>query len=106
MQRDGLTVTESNYFTFARHAENIIPSYMATLLRGRGFLFIGFSPDSWEQRLLANTLLSKRKHAYDRCRTVGVSQDPLEAAFWKQQGVVPYDVNIHELDEHIEEVLL
>lgn len=105
MQRDGLTVTESNYFTFARHAETIIPSYLASLLRGRGFLFVGFSPESWEQRLLVNTLLSKRKHAHDRCHTVGVSQDPLEAAFWRQQGVVPYDVNLPELDGHIEEVL-
>ena len=106
LKRDALTVAESDYFTFARHAEEIIPSYLTGLLRGRGFLFIGLNPDSWEQRLLVNALLSKRTHASDDCYTVGVSRDLLEAAYWKKQRVHHYDVNLPELDEHIEEVLL
>jgi len=105
LKRDALTVTESDYFTFARYAQKIIPSYLSSLLRGRGFLFVGFSPDSWEQRLLVDGLLSKRTHASDECYTVGVSQDPLEVAYWQKQKVQHYDVNLPELDEHIEEVL-
>ena len=106
LKRDALTVAESDYFTFARYAEKIIPNYLTTLLRGRGFLFVGFSPDRWEQRLLVNALLSKRTHASDECYTIGVSQDPLEAAYWQKQKVQHYDVNLSELDDHIEEVLL
>ena len=106
LQRDALTVAESDYFTFARHAEKIIPSYLAGLLRGRGFLFVGYSPASWEQRLLVSALLSKRTHASDQCYTVGGSKDPLESAYWKKQHVHSYDVNLLELDGHIEEALL
>lgn len=107
LKRDALTVTESDYFKFARYAEKIIPSYLTSLLRGRGFLFVGFSPDSWEQRLMVNALLSKRNstNASDECYTVGVSHDPLEAAYWQKQKVQHYDVNLPELDEHLAEVL-
>lgn len=106
LKRDALTVSESDYFTFARYAEKIIPSYLAKQFRGRGFLFLGFSPASWEQRLLVNALLAKRKNANEGCFTVGTSRDPLEAAYWQKQKVQHYDVDLSQLDDHIEEALL
>lgn len=106
LKRDALTVSESDYFIFARYAEKIIPSYLAKQFRGRGFLFLGFSPASWEQRLLVGALLAKRKNANEGCFTVGASRDPLEVAYWQKQKVQHYDVDLSQLDDHIEEALL
>lgn len=105
LKRDALTVSESDYFTFARYAEKIIPNYLTKQFRGRGFLFLGFNPTSWEQRLMVNSLLAKRKNTNEGCFTVGVSNNPLESAYWQNLKVQHYDVDLSQLDDHIEEVL-
>lgn len=107
-QRESLTVTESDYFTFARYAEKMIPSYLAKHFKHKGFLFLGFSPKSWEERLLVNALLERRKNVYpkDPAYTVSTCQDPLEAAYWLGQQVQQHDMDLRKLAEYLEEALL
>lgn len=101
--RDALTLTESNYFAFAEHASKIIPDYLIRELRDREFLFIGFSPARWEDRLLAHALLLKRPTYSELCYTIGKASDPLQAAFWDNRNVRQSDMDFAELDRHLQE---
>lgn len=104
-QSDALTLAESNYFTFARYGEKIIPAYLARQFRDRGFLFLGFSPKSWEDRLLVNILLKKRQHSPEPCYTIGTTLDKMEAAYWDSCNVKEYQANLQELDKHLQEAV-
>ena len=101
-QSDSLLVSESNYFTFARHTDKIIPSYLVTLLIERSLMFIGFNPKSWEDRLLVTALLEKRSNSSELCYSTNISQDPLQSAYWDKQKVQQYDINIQRLDKELE----
>lgn len=104
-QSDALTLAESNYFTFARYGKKIIPAYLARQFRDRGFLFLGFSPKNWEDRLLVNTLLKKRQHSPEPCYTIGTTLDKMEAAYWDSCNVKEYQANLQELDKHLQEAV-
>ena len=105
LKRDSLTLSESHYFTFARHAEKMVPDYLTRHFRNRGFLFLGFRPQSWEERLLVTALLDKRKNATEPCYTVGIANDPIEEIYWASRNVRQYDVDMRTLDEHLAEAL-
>ena len=105
-QSDALTLAESNYFTFARYGKKIIPSYLSRQFRDRGFLFLGFSPKSWEDRLLVNTLLKKRQHSPEPCYTIGTAFDKMETAYWVSCNVKEHKAELTELDTHLEKVVL
>nr|CAA6826072.1 MAG: CobQ/CobB/MinD/ParA nucleotide binding domain-containing protein [uncultured Thiotrichaceae bacterium] len=103
LQQDALTLSESSYFSFARYADKIIPGYLARQLRNRGFLFVGYQPKDWEDRLLASALLEKR-NSQEPCYVIGDTSEPMETAFWKSRSVEPYPIDIRELDKYLEEV--
>ncbi|MGH8547980.1 MAG: HEAT repeat domain-containing protein [Methylococcales bacterium] len=85
LQKDALLLSESNFFTFARNADKIIPGYLIKHFQDRSFMFLGFSPKSWEDRLLVNILLEKRRYISTPCYTASTTDDPLEAAYWNSQ---------------------
>lgn len=99
--QDALTLMESDYFNFARYSDRIIPGYVAKQFRTREFLFIGFRPRFWEDRLLVNAILEKRSNVKRECMLIGDSRDEFEAAFWDNRQVRRYDISIHQLDEHL-----
>lgn len=105
IMRDALTLTESHYFNFARYAERIIPSYVARQLRNRGFLFVGYQPNHWEERLLAGALLERRQ-SQESCYVIGVSPDPLEDAYWTARNVKSHPISLSEFDRYLAEGLV
>lgn len=103
--RDALTLTESHYFNFARYAERIIPSYVARQLRNRGFLFVGYQPSHWEERLLAGALLERRQ-SQESCYVLGTSPDLLEDAYWAARNVKSHPISLSEFDRYLAEGLV
>ncbi|HRJ53453.1 MAG TPA: SIR2 family protein [Candidatus Thiothrix moscowensis] len=103
VRRDALTLSESNYFSFARYADKMIPGYLARQLRNRGFLFVGYRPREWEDRLLASALLEKRS-SQEPCYVIGETPEPLEAVYWESRNVKQYRIGIRELDRYLLEV--
>lgn len=110
LRRDAMTLSESNYFSFARYADRIIPDYLAHEFRCRGFLFIGYRPKEWEDRLLVSALLEKRRNAQEPCYVIGnapqTGEKPklLESAFWEHRNVKQYHVDFRELDAYLQGV--
>lgn len=107
-QREALTVAESDYFTFARYAEKMIPAYLAKHFKHKGFLFLGFSPTTWEERLVVSALLERRRKVYpnDPPYTVSANHNPLEDAYWLGQQVQQHYMDLRKLAEYLEEALL
>lgn len=101
---DALTLSETNYFTFAENASKIIPDFLTGHLNERAFLFMGFTPRNWEDRLLARVLLEKRRHSNHPCYTLGEPDDPLQLAYWKKQKVEFSNIDFKELDAHLQGV--
>lgn len=104
--RNSLTLSESNYFTFAESAGRIIPDYITRQFLDREFLFLGFTPANWEDRLLARTILLKRQNHPEPCYTIGKTNDPLQSIFWKKQKVHQYEMDFNELDHQLQEATL
>jgi len=108
LQRDAMTLLESHYFKFARYSDRIIPDYLARKFRNRGFLFIGYRPKEWEDRLLVTALLEKRRNAQEPCYVIGnvlqAGEQPslLESAFWERSEVKQYHFDFRELDAPLE----
>ena len=104
-RKDALTLSESNYLIFAENSREIIPSFLAEHLREREILFAGFTPRSWEDRLLVRILLSGRYKEDHLCSHMSESVDPLETAFWKKQNVEASGIDFNLLDEHLQEAV-
>ncbi len=105
--RNTIALTESDYFSFARHAEKIIPDYLAGQLLNRPLLFIGYRPRHWEDRLLASALLKKREFAGEPCyRLVTKGAEPMEDVFWDNNNVKRYDMDVRELERYLQGVMV
>lgn len=102
-QYDALTLSESSYFNFARHADKIIPDYLAQRWRNRDLLFIAYRAKDWEDRLLVSALLEKRS-AQKPCYVIGSQPEPLEQAYWEAHNVKQYPVKLPELESCLTEV--
>ena len=95
---------ESDFFKFARYADRIIPGYIAKQFRTRDFLFLGYKPRNWEDRLLANAILEKQRDLSSRnCLMIGECTDPFEKAYWDKRKVKRYNVNIRHLDKYLKQ---
>ncbi len=100
-QEEALTLSEEDYFTFARYMDRLIPASIVNALRGRGLLFLGYAPRQWEDRLIANALLHKRRY-HEPPYTVGVEIDRFIDTYWRQRKVERYPLSLPEFVRELE----
>jgi hypothetical protein len=92
-QHNILTLAEDNYFTFARHMDRLIPNYVVKQFATRGLFFLGYSPRNWEDRLLVNAILDKRRHQqYEPAHVITQESDPFVRAYWDSRSVHRYEI--------------
>jgi hypothetical protein len=102
-QQNALTLSEENYFTFARYIDKLIPSYIVRQFIGRGFWFLGYTPTHWEDRLIANTILYRRRHQTEPAYAVSQNATRFEETYWERHGVRRYAFSLKEFVERLEE---
>ena len=100
-RNDALTLMESDYFNFARYADRIIPSYISSQFRTKDFMFVGFRPRFWEDRLLVNAIFEQRYSQNRKRILIGSSASEMEKAYWESRQVRGDGISIHQLDEHL-----
>ncbi len=101
-QDNTLTVAEQNYFTFARYVDKLIPDYLVNEFARKGLVFLGFSPDEWEDRLIASTLLNKRHPGAEPPYVIGQIKDPFKRAYWESLNVRRRQVDLQEFVHKLE----
>jgi hypothetical protein len=99
-QKDSLILSERDFFTFARYADKLIPSYIVRQLSGRGFWLLGQNPSSWEKRLVVDAILRKRGQE-DRPLTVYQNHDCFAKTYWEHHNVKAYQVDLGQFIESI-----
>ena len=104
-QGDALLLSEHDYFHFNRHVDKLLPHYIVRQLAGRGFWLLGYYPQSWEQRLLAETLFNARQHE-ERPLTVHADPDRFAKAYWTEHKVKNYPVALQEFVAGLQEALI
>jgi hypothetical protein len=81
---DTLTLSERDYFRFAKEFDKLMPDYLAAQLRGRSLWFLGHYPDTWEERLLIQVVHEK---APVSTLAVQPGAKPFAEAFWKARNI-------------------
>jgi len=101
-QQNALTLSEENYFTFARYMDKLIPNYVVKQFAGRGFWFLGYTPTHWEDRLIANALLYRRRHHIEPAYTVSNDINRFEETYWERHGVHRYALDLKDFVQKLE----
>jgi hypothetical protein len=96
-----LLLSERNYFDFARTIDKILPTYLGAKLGSRGFWFLGFAPDEWEDRLLASAILDARRSA-EPANVVRTATSKFETAYWESRGVRRHIFGLTQFVEQLE----
>lgn len=96
-----MMILETDFFAFSRHLEQLIPAYITRQFPGRGFLFLGYNLEEWQNRLIANAVLDKRTHRDDSSFAAWKDPTPYERAFWKSHHVDLYDMDLTQFVEKL-----
>lgn len=99
---DAVTISEDDYFAFARVIDRLMPSYIARHVRGKSLLFLGSSLHDWHDRLVMKAVIeTSRELSY----AVQEAPTPYEIAFWKYHRVESYRMSpnrfIEQLEKHL-----
>ncbi|MGD8588676.1 MAG: SIR2 family protein [Chromatiales bacterium] len=81
---DTLTLSERDYFRFAKEFDKLMPDYLAAQLKGRSLWFIGHYPDTWEERLLIQVVHEK---APVSTLAIHPGAKPFAEAYWKARSI-------------------
>jgi hypothetical protein len=81
---DTLTLSERDYFRFAREFDRLMPAYLVRQLKGRSLWYFGHYPDSWEERLLIQVIQDKQPG-----RSLAIQPGPGSFAenYWKSRKI-------------------
>lgn len=99
-----VVLSEQDYFAFLRQIDQLIPNYLAGLLPGRSFWFIGDSPKNWEERLLIQAVLEKRQHNRQML-AFEETTSPFASIYWESRGAKHQAIHLPKLVEKLRECL-
>jgi hypothetical protein len=86
--------------------DRLIPNYVVKQFAARGLFFLGYSPRHWEDRLLVNAILDKRRQQqYEPAYVITQESDPFVRAYWDSRGVHRYGIELSEFVRRLEAYL-
>ncbi len=94
--RDSFVITEDHYIDFLSRTDlsHLIPSGLLALLRNNPhFLFLGYSLQDWNLRVILHRLWAEQR-LYSTNWAVQVNPDRLEERLWAVRGVEIFDVRL------------
>jgi hypothetical protein len=89
-RNDSYLITEEDYVDFlGRAGGSYVPPYIAGLIEGKDFLFLGYSLEDWNVRVILRKLLKRARQTRDgqaRDKETEATEDPIdeevEVRFW------------------------
>ena len=82
-------LSERDYFNACELLNKRYPDYLHNKLKTRGLWFLGFHPDSWEARLLAEVLLYQRRTNRNKPLVIQEQADSFAKLFWRDCQFYP-----------------
>jgi len=94
-EQEWLVLSEQDYLDFVRHSK--MPDYIVSRLDRRSLWFLGHHPCTWEDRMLVNTVLEKRRRDADITLAIHKDADPFAQMHWKKRNHVDnYALDLQE----------
>jgi hypothetical protein len=104
--RDTLVVTEDDYADFLTNSSptQFPPNAFTRMIKHRRFLFLGYSLEDWNFRVMLRTLAAR--HALTdsggrRHFSVQYEPPPIDVALWEQRQVTIFDADLAEFIERL-----
>ena len=98
--RDQYVITEDDYIDFLARMtkDKAIPSIFAELFQSRHFLFLGYSLNDWNLRVVLNRVKKDLRRSKKGVSSWAIQHQPrpLERRFWQERGVEVYDQLLDE----------
>jgi hypothetical protein len=104
-------ITEEDYVDYlGRDSGNYIPVYIDNMMRGKNLLFLGYSLEDWNVRVILSKLLAAPKRAtppvkssegVPRYWAIVKGRSDTEQMLWKRQSLNIYPVELLEFSERL-----
>jgi hypothetical protein len=104
---DSFLITEEHYVDFLGRPEGgQIPQMIATAMRERSFLFLGYGLRDWNIRVLLRKLAQARGRT-EKIRSWAIVRKPglAEQILWKAQNVEMHDMDLDSFASRLEPLL-
>jgi SIR2-like domain len=92
---DSYLITEEDYVDYLGRGEsNYIPPYIYGLMEGKNFLFLGYSLEDWNIRVILRKLLKQLRPGDVRCWAIVKGRSDTEQRVWRTQylDIFPMDL--------------
>jgi hypothetical protein len=101
-KNDSYLITEEDYVDYlGRDQGNYIPPYVNGLLQGKNFLFLGYSLEDWNVRVILRKLLGPMKPGDLRCWAIVRGRGDTEQRVWQSQSLNIYPMDLREFSERL-----
>lgn len=103
---DSFLITENDYADFLGRGEgDQIPAMLASIMRTRSFLFLGYALKDWNVRVLLRKLAATRRMAKISSWAVVLQPGWVESELWRAQNVDMHDLDLDVFAAGLEEAM-
>jgi SIR2-like domain len=101
-KNDSYLITEEDYVDYlGRDQGNYIPPYINRLMQGKNFLFLGYSLEDWNVRVILRKLLNPVKPGDVRCWAIVRGRSDTEQRVWQSNSLNIYPMDLLKFSERL-----
>jgi hypothetical protein len=101
-RNDQYLITEEDYVDFlGRTGGSYVPPYINALMEGKDFLFLGYSLEDWNVRVILRKLLKRASPGRVRCWAIVRGRSDIEQKVWQVHGLNIYPMDLRRFAEEL-----
>jgi hypothetical protein len=101
-KNDSFLITEEDYVDYlGRDSGHYIPPYINGLMQGKNFLFLGYSLEDWNVRVILRKLLLATKAGDVRCWAIVRGRSDTEQRVWQTQNLNVYPMDLLKFSDRL-----
>jgi hypothetical protein len=99
---DSYLITEEDYVDYlGRDQGNYIPPYINSLMQGKNLLFLGYSLEDWNVRVILRKLLKPIKPGEVRCWAIVRGRSDTEQRVWQSHSLNIYPMDLLRFSDRL-----
>ncbi len=99
---DSYLITEDDYVDYlGRDQGNYVPPYIEGLMRGKNFLFLGYSLEDWNVRVILRKLLKSIRPEEIRFWAIVRGRSDAEQLIWQHKNLNIYPMDLRIFTERL-----